>query len=483
MPNIILNNPGFMGLADTKWSGIAGSFAKFVGLDIHSTPGTVTVQQRLVKHSGSVITSFCRERISVSDGARLWFSDTDGNIWRETGGTYTLVYTTSPAAGAAGCLGAAEYNGYIYWATQSRIHRTAVTDTAFASVSVNWATFTNTDAEFHPMLVQNQRLYIGDKNYVSKVDDLLQTTFVAKALDLLTPHRVKSLGRYEIDILVGTTIASTVNRATVVRWDGVQNQYTYLDTIEENAVNAFLEADNGTLLQAGIVGNWYEYNGAQAIPYKRIPGTWTPTQYGEVHPTAVAMFKGIPVFGFSNSPDAANSTGNPADQGIYSFGNYSKDYPRVMTGPDFIISENIVASIEIGGILCEGSDLYVAWKNGSTYGVDKLSYSLKYASAYLETLVISLDPLDFTVFDKLFSNYVSLPSGTTLTYKYKIQHAANYTTLVTKDDTLRNLFITNETESIDQARAVQFRIEFTVSDNNAPVLETIGCSYISQQNE
>ena len=80
----------------------------------------------------------------------------------------------------------------------------------------NWATFTITDAAFHPMIEQNLILFIGDGNYVAQVD---AGVFTANALDIKTPLRIKSLGKIGTDILLGTFIAATVNKAIIFRWD------------------------------------------------------------------------------------------------------------------------------------------------------------------------------------------------------------------------------------------------------------------------
>ena len=88
------------GLADSKHSGIAGSVAEMVGIDIHSTPGLTKIQQALAKDSGATVDAFVRIAITASDGSTLWFSYTTGKIWlRTTGGAWTLEHTTTPAAG------------------------------------------------------------------------------------------------------------------------------------------------------------------------------------------------------------------------------------------------------------------------------------------------------------------------------------------------------------------------------------------------
>ena len=112
------------GLSDSKFSGILGSVYRCVGLDLHSEPGLLKVHQKLTKNSGTTVTEFCRVKVACSNGYSFWFSYTSGKIWaRTSAGVWSLAYTTVPAAGSAGCLGAIEYNGYVYWATQSRLHR------------------------------------------------------------------------------------------------------------------------------------------------------------------------------------------------------------------------------------------------------------------------------------------------------------------------------------------------------------------------
>ena len=118
------------------------------------------------------------------------------------------------------------------------------------------------------------------------------------------------------------------------------------------AVNAFLNGDNFVLAQAGIRGNIYFYDGVNLELFRKIPGDYSPTKYGEVYPTAVARLGELILFGFSNG------AGNPADQGIYQFGRHSRDYPYVLDMP-FPISERsgadlVLSGIEIGGVFGNG---------------------------------------------------------------------------------------------------------------------------------
>jgi hypothetical protein len=121
-------------------------------------------------------------------------------------------------------LGATEYQGYIYWATESNLHRIAVS----LANDNNWNTdadvddwpkeFSIKDPDFHPMYTHpaQQILYIGDGNYVAQVDG---NTFTADALDIAEPLRVKSLGQIATDLLIGTYVADTVTKTEIIRWN------------------------------------------------------------------------------------------------------------------------------------------------------------------------------------------------------------------------------------------------------------------------
>lgn len=462
------------GLSDSKFSGIAGSVAAMVGLDIHSTPGLLKVHQKLTKEtSGTEPDEFCRVKVACSNGYSFWFSYTSGKIWaRTSAGVWSLAYTTVPAAGSAGCLGAMEYNGYVYWATQSRLHRIvlASADDAWPNLTgagLNWATFSITDTSWHPMAKQDNRLFIGDGYYVAEVDE--DGVFDDDALDIQSPYRIKSMTHYELDILLGTFIAATVNKTEVIRWDCVSPSWNTSDPIEEVGINAFIRDDNYVYAQAGRAGNIYFYNGEQLEPFKKIPGDYSNVKYGEVYPDSVGNFKGVPVFGFSNSPEAGNSTGNPALQGVYSFGSYSRDYPKVLD-LSWVISQDKTASIEIGAILVADFDLLVAWKDGTNYGVDKIDYTTKYASAYFETMMLFQEKRDIIkTLKDVYALYETLPASCGITFSYKINHGSYVAMTSVTDSVINKIYV--QDANVPNVGSLQIKVQFTTNANNAPTLE------------
>jgi len=465
----LIYNGSFGGLSDSKYSGIAGSFAVCTGVDGHSVPGLLQVQQKLTKNSGSTVDAFCKVAVAASTGYTFWFSSTTGKIWaRSSGGSWTLAYTTVAGAGGHGCLGAMEYNGYIYWATESRLHRISIAnaDDAWAGMDLDWATFGKTDALYHPMAIQDLRLFIGDANQVAEVTDA--GVFVSNSLDINTPHRISAMAPYDIDLIIGTYVADTVNRSEIIRWDTVSPSWNTSDPIEEVGINAFIRDDNYMYAQAGKAGNIYYYNGQYLTPFKRIPGTYSSTQYGQVYAGSVANYKGVPVFGFSNG------SGNPAPQGVYSLGSYSRDYRKVLD-LSWVISQDKVATIEIGAILVVGFDLMVAWKDGSTLGVDVIDYTAKYASAYVETMMLFQDARDvMKTLANVSAFYNSLPASTGITFSYSINGAA-YVAMTSVTNSLMNEI--RAQLSADGIGSLQIKIAFTVNTNDAPTVEALSIDF------
>lgn len=474
MPNkpglIPIENFNRGGLAFSKWSGLKDSLYKMIGWDPHSFPGIIQVEQKLTAETGSVPDELCRVAISSGVGTQYWFSYTSGKIWeRPASGTWRLVHTTTPAAGAAGCLGAAEYQGYIYWATQSRLHRIAVVDADdndWATDAVeDWATFTRTQSRFHPMCEQNKVLYIGDDYFVAQVD---AGVFSANALDIKTPNTIKSLGKIGTDLLIGTWINDNVTANRIIRWNTWSLDFTDSDDIPEIGINAFLPADNMVLVQAGNQGNIYYYDGRSLELYGKIPGDYTAAKYGEVWPNSVANRNGQILFGFSNG------SGNSTDQLVYRIARHSRDFPYILDAP-YPISQRsgsnfVLTGLEIGAILVVGNDLYVAWKNSSTYGVDRLDVSNKLDGAYFETRVTSVDRAEQANFSEAMVAYADLPASTAVDFYLDKNYAGYGSALDKYTDTDRKIIKTKDAG--DVFNTLQLKVKATTSSNSGPKIES-----------
>lgn len=466
MANIELKNLNLGGIADSEYLGAEGSVAEAVGLDLHSESGVIKVNQALVKESGTLVDDFVKASIPCSDGSTYHFGSTNGKIWKRTsGGTWSLEATASPAAGSAGILDAKEYQGYIYYAMQSRLGRVAV-GSAWSTRNDSWATFTNTDASWHPMEIVNQVLYVGDAKYVAQVD---VTTFSANALDIAAPLRIKCLKRMSTDLLIGTYIADNVKETEIIRWNTWSVSYSTSETISEVGINAFLDIDNAVIVNAGTKGNLYIYNGSSLEQYKTIKGDYTGTKKGIVHPNAKLNFNNFPLFGFSNV------TGNPANLGVYSYNRTNRNYPYILN-MEYSLSHGHLTNIEIGALCRVSSDQFtVSWKDttsGTVYGVDILDLSNKASIAYFICRVIMVEREKLSNYGTVDVAYRLLPTNTSITVKKKVNADTSFGSAIEARNDTKRLIVSNQVH-LGEATRVQIKVDLVASANTAPEVEAV----------
>jgi hypothetical protein len=168
--------------------------------------------------------------------------------------------------------------------------------------------------------------------------------------------------------------------------------------------------------------------------------------------------------------------GEPVETGVYTFGSYSKQYPKIL---DFTypISQRIgtefaLSWVEIGSILIDGNDIYVAWQysseTGSSFGIDKLDYNNKLSGAYIETRVLSGNREQLSNLSSLVVSYAELPTGTDLALQYSKDYGTTWVTMTTKKDIDRKLLYCEEEF---EASSVAYRAVITATGNDAPAIE------------
>ena len=467
MAQVNLKNIVLGGLADSQYLGVEGSVAQMVGFDIHSEPGVIKVNQKLTKESGATIDEPVSKILQSTDGNTYLFGKTNGKIWKRTsGGTYSLEATASPASGGAGILDAREYQGYIYYAMESRLGRVSVgSPTNWSGRDDDWATFGVTDDTYHPMFEVNLVLYIGDGNQIAQVD---AGTFSANALDIKSPLRVSALSNWDTDLLIGTTVDSNIFRSEILRWNTWSTSFSISDPIPEIGINCFLDTDNQRIVSAGKKGRLYLYNGSQLQPHKRIPGIFPigTSDQVTVPLNAKLNYSGLPLFGVSQG------SGNSAKYGIYSLGRYSTNYSIVLN-VEFLSSTGNETNMIYHAMEPVGDIFLVAWEDtdANSFGVDKLDLSNKFDGAYFVTRVITDENRTMPVnFNEGHVAYRSLPSGTGITISKQLNHSGSFTSMSSFTDTDRNLETTDD--AISDANTVEFKVETSVNSNDAPDIES-----------
>lgn len=474
--NLIIRQKSFAGgLSDSESVGVENSFFEGIGLNIHGKPGMLKPNQKLTLDSGTTITDFVKVSVQGSNGHTYFFGDT-GNIYSRSAssGGYTLCYSRS--AGDA-ILGAEEYDGYMYFATATDLHRKPFPGLGdWSDVSGSWKGFTNGDTKYHPMIVNGLYLFVGDGRGIASVDD--SGTFTANGTPDVTfaglPHgyRARCFYNYDIDLLIGAIVDETINKARVFRWDTVSTLYETTDEIAEPGVNAFIPIDNSVFAQCGNRGNFYFYDGKylREPAAKRLRGNYTNVDYIEINPNAVDEFDGIALFGVSRS------AGDPVFTGVYSLGRYDKNYPLALN-LEYLDSTDNRTSAEIGTIIGVGQDLFVSWKHGTSYGIDKLDYSNKYASSYLITRDLSGDRCTPKTFKKYIASFKDGGGDSSLVLKY-IKNYGTATTLTGRSASDENQIIVEKNLDVG---ALQIRMDWEVDGNSAMSVEELAVEFLPKK--
>jgi hypothetical protein len=118
-------------------------------------------------------------------------------------------------------------------------------------------------------------------------------------------------------------------------------------------------------------------------------------------------------------------------------------------------------------LLAIGNDLLVSWKDGTTYGVDKISWTAKYSGAYIETIVISGSREKEKTFEEFALTYKENPTNCALTLAYYANNAGSATSITLTEDTDNYKYYALQDLPIGEAK---FKIGFTVSGNTASEL-------------
>jgi len=296
----------------------------------------------------------------------------------------------------------ASYHVHVYQTGTGGVVNTGVAD-EFAEMYLELYGASN--SSYHPMIVLNGILFIGDNNYIHQVENYL----VLNSLDLPAQYIAKCLGKIGIDLLVGTEVANSVHSAMIFRWNTWSVSWSIEDDIEEQSINAFIPVDNFVYAVAGTRGNVYFYNGEKLELLRRIGGEFDSTDSVKVNPNAVASLHGIPLVGVSSV------SGDALETGVYGMGTANpRLFPRIFD-LEYVTSQGSTG-VEIGSIITFGTGMLVAWKKVvgevTTYGVDAFDETNLYSGTYIQTRVMYRDRNSRTVYRKAYINYMSVPDNT-----------------------------------------------------------------------
>lgn len=430
-------NKWYNGIGKSKYD--QNGFHSLIGIDIHDTIGLAKSEFALKDDDKGTVTEHVRAVVTLPNESTLWFSVSSGKIWKRTsGGTWSLVHTNTNG----GCGGAILFNDYVFYGSGNDLGRYNISTDTWTD---SWATFSSTNSQ-HPMVVQNLSLFIGAGVYVAKVDD--SYTFTAQALDIPDGEIIYALEQYETDIIIGTTVDDSTSQCGVFRWDTYSDSWLVEDYLIENGIHSFIKSDNRTFINAGKVGNIYEYDGVKA--YKSFT---LRDESGHTTENYVATFQ-------SGADTLNGKLYIGTKRGVFGYNRYDASINDAMS-VDFVTTGGRTASVT--AIIAAGDNLLVAWNKTSSYGVDSIDTANR-------TDGVIYTPVAEGQFKNVIVKYDELPTGTSIAIDTKADDN-DWVAQTPVVDTINKRVYFNG--GLGKTNALQARVTLESSGTSTPIIEYI----------
>lgn len=355
-------------------------------------------------------------------------------------------------------------NSYHYHVTATNTTGTPAVDTGTASDLEDSYFITYfgilISATWHPIAAIDDVVVIGNKDYLAYWD---QATYNPNYIKLRAGMQVRSLASFDEFIVAAAFMGDTFEEAEFARlyfWDGIGTTINFYTDVTFGAPNVVCNHANNLF---GVYGNRGQIKQGNS-PFQTVRDIVPNLADGkviEVYPGAITSFEDRLLIGYSGLTDDSS-----IDQGVYIIGSQSNEDPVSMS-LGYVLSTGTTTgtSVKIGCVKSFGSDLYIGWRDGATYGVDKVAAG--------DTLAAS-GSWESTVFDggktnkdksalNLVVTFESLASGETVTPKYDINRSGSFTTgTVGGSGDTRVNFVINK-----RFKEIEFGFDFTSSSNTA----------------
>lgn len=323
--------------------------------------------------------------------------------------------------------------------------------------------FVATNNGMKPCLNFLQYICICNGRYLTVWEPISQsapskTEFVRHQLVFPPGFEGTSLTTWNEYLVIGCEKRSTsadneVQEGKIFLWNGTSETYDDVKDVNEGSPYSLFSHKNVVHYWAG--GGWQAWDGGQAVCMFQMPNTDNDyiddNIYTINYPHMMAVRDNLLLGGF---PSETNST--TLEHGVYSYGSRDKDYPESF-GYSYTISSGsrTNGTLRIGCVKNFGDKLFIAWRDGSNYGVDKVDpNSDPFSEATYESRIFDNGRHDKQKLANQYKvSFKALPEGSTVTLKYKIDREASWHsgTVVTEGATEAKLNINKRFKEIQLA--------------------------------
>lgn len=475
------------GVSDEDDKGIAGAFKFGYALDIHKRKDSLTSKQAMATilgsgSTGTTLTGIFNFFVPASDGTTYCFGSTGSIFARSGDGTWTFVYSDENGE----IKGAAEWElndgvNYLYWATSTSLARkrlpgseTSTTpDTSLPSlvreqrwtdVTADYKTTLN-PSRWHTMKNASGQLAIANGESLAGVE--FDGDFQASYLNIRPGNQIRAIEERDDYTILGSGREDGSEEGHIWSWLTTATNYIQKKRVPVKGVNALIQTE-WNLLQGGDAGEIFLSDFVSPTPLTSIPGE------GQVYPGGVSIEDDLAVFGFFGG----------TYPGIWSYGRKKKNRSPVLNYEYRLANTALGSTIStIAAVAVVDGTLLASWgsTDGSTsdYGVDSVSSTTKATAVYEALEFDGNAPQMKKFFDAVKLTMTPLPSGTSVSVKYKLENQTDWqyavtglssTTFSLADATEAEFKITND------ANNFEIGLELNPSSNSTPEILSISTS-------
>lgn len=412
------------GIAESKKQGSSeGSFYFGQNLNIYGDPTELTINPALTKVSGSTVVDLVKWIVpGTPHVSKIYYYGDTGRIYESntSGASWSSIRTVSNSGGQ----GLEVHNDYLYYTQDSQIGRYGLLSGS-PSFTDNWQTGLNNTSttDLAPIKAFKEGFGVGHGNYLGWWDG---STWDVDRLILPAGYNIRSLEVIDEFLAIGTWRGTSITDSEdnyVFFWDGSATTFNFF-VQTDGPVNAMVNNKNRLMTVQGSQGNIY-FNYAPFSHIETIPFV-DSDEYVEVLPGAMSNWLGLAHIGVGGNTDSAN-----VYQGVYQYGSASDKYAEAFNF-GYTISEGVsqATTIKVGAVKGIGNQLYASWKNGSTYGVDRVTTtSPPYTTATYQGLILDdRRPAKQKLAITLKATHLPLVSAESIQLGYKTNRASIYTT-------------------------------------------------------
>lgn len=399
------------------------------GLDPFSSPGILDSSYLEQSFGTPSASAFSGNILSViyKDAVDAYVITTNAIYTLDmSSGIYTLIHSVS------NCRNAILFNGFIYIALTTRYLMRL--NTADNTLNTTWGDFL-LSASLRPMAILDGVLYIGNNQYVATVDEA--AVFTESALDIPIEFNVSALYGYGNQLYIGAENETQKSEVKTYRWNTWSESFSMEATLNEDYIYGFFSVDGRLYLCTGSEESAKIFSYAEPTPilYSTIPLRDSLVRYG---PDIFTEYNGRVYIGATFQTTSGNSDG-----GVWVFGSVMPGANPILVQMHSAPSELIDGENVIVTCICPSKDRMIyGYKLGSTYGLARVSSTLRRSDFVIDTSYIDLTRGDLTL-PKMRVHCTRLGTASSATVRAYPSGGTSY-----QEDALENDIVANMMYSV-----------------------------------